>query len=105
MQATDCLLQWNARAARRRRPGKLTAMTLESSEPGVAGSEDRLISPLGGALVDLLMTPDEHADFSARADELTSLRISETASADLALLGSGAYSPINGFQGQSDYTR
>jgi sulfate adenylyltransferase len=79
-------------------------MTLESSEPRVAGNEDRLISPLGGALVDLLMTPDEHADFSARADELISLRISETASADLALLGSGAYSPINGFQGRSDYT-
>jgi sulfate adenylyltransferase len=79
-------------------------MTLESSEPRVAGNEDRLISPLGGALVDLLMTPDEHADFSARADELISLRISETASADLALLGSGAYSPINGFHGRSDYT-
>src|ERR1700733_11301653 len=103
MQATDCLLQWNARAARRHRPGKLRAMTLESSEPRVAGNEDPLISPLGGALVDLLMTPDEHADFSARADELISLRISETASADLALLGSGAYSPINGFQGSSDY--
>src|SRR5579862_2639489 len=79
-------------------------MTLESSEPGVAEKEAGLISPLGGALVDLLMTPDEHADFSARADELIALRISETASADLALLGSGAYSPLNGFQGQSDYT-
>ena len=79
-------------------------MTLESSEPRVAEKEARLISPLGGALVDLLMTPDEHAEFSARADELISLRISETASADLALLGSGAYSPINGFQGQRDYT-
>ena len=91
-------------AVSRGRPGKLTAMTLESSEPRVEEKEAGLISPLGGALVDLLMTPDEHAEFSARADDLISLRISETASADLALLGSGAYSPINGFQGRSDYT-
>src|SRR5580704_8018836 len=79
-------------------------MTLESSEPGVAEKEVGLVSPLGGALVDLQMTPDELAELSARADELISLRISETASADLALLGSGAYSPIDGFQGKSDYT-
>ena len=78
-------------------------MTLESSEPRVAEKEAALVSPLGGALVDLLMTPDELADLSARADDLISLRISETASADLALLGSGAYSPLNGFQGRSDY--
>jgi len=79
-------------------------MTLESSEPGVAEKKVGLVSPLGGALVDLQMAPDELAELSARAGELISLRISETASADLALLGSGAYSPIDGFQGQRDYT-
>jgi sulfate adenylyltransferase len=78
-------------------------MTLESREPRVAEKEASLVSPLGGALVDLLMTPDELADLTARADDLSSLRISETASADLALLGSGAYSPLNGFQGRTDY--
>jgi sulfate adenylyltransferase len=78
-------------------------MTLESSEPRVAEKEATLISPLGGALVDLLMTADELADLSARADDLISLRVSETASADLALLGNGAYSPLDGFQGRRDY--
>src|SRR5580700_327746 len=87
----------------RGRPGKLTAMTLESREPRVAENEAALVTPLGGTLVDLLMTPDELADLSARAGDLTSLRISETASADLALLGSGAYSPLTGFQGRADY--
>jgi len=85
------------------RPGKVTPMTLESREPRVAEKEATLVSPLGGALVDLLMTPDELADLGARTEELISLRISETASADLALLGSGAYSPLSGFQGRSDY--
>src|ERR1039457_3839882 len=92
-------------AVSRGRPGKLMPMTLESSEPRVAEKEATLVSPLGGALVDLLMTPDELADLSARAEELISLRISETASADLALLGNGAYSPLSGFQGRNDYQR
>src|ERR1019366_7322205 len=78
-------------------------MTFESSEPRVAEKEAGLVSPLGGALVDLMMTPDELADLSARADDLISLHISETAAADLALLGSGAYSPLNGFQERADY--
>jgi sulfate adenylyltransferase len=63
----------------------------------------QLVSPLGGALVNLLMTADELADFDARADELISLRISSTAAADVALLGSGAYSPLSGFQRRADY--
>jgi sulfate adenylyltransferase len=62
-----------------------------------------LVSPVGGSLVDLLMTADELADFDARADELIALRISSTVAADVALLGSGAYSPLDGFQGRTDY--
>ena len=46
-------------------------MTLESREPRVAEKEATLVSPLGGALVDLLMTRDELAEFSARAGDLT----------------------------------
>jgi sulfate adenylyltransferase len=78
-------------------------MALESSEPGVAEPQTQLVSPLGGTLVDLLMTADELADFDARADELSSLRIPSTVAADLTLLGSGAYSPLDGFQGRADY--
>jgi sulfate adenylyltransferase len=63
----------------------------------------QLVVPIGGSLVDLLMTADELADFDARADELISLRISSTAAADVALLGSGAYSPLSGFQRRADY--
>jgi sulfate adenylyltransferase len=77
-------------------------MTLESSEARVAEAP-QLVVPIGGSLVDLLMTADELADFDARADELISLRISSTAAADVALLGSGAYSPLSGFQRRADY--
>jgi sulfate adenylyltransferase len=76
-------------------------MTSQIHAPHVAETE--LVSPLGGTLVDLLMTPDELADFDGRAADLTSLRISSTAAADAALLGSGAYSPLSGFQSRSDY--
>jgi len=65
--------------------------------------EAGLITPLGGTLIDLMMTPDELADVGARAGELSSLRIPSTAAADLALLGSGAYSPMTGFLGRADY--
>jgi sulfate adenylyltransferase len=84
-------------------PGRLPSMTLESSEPGVAEPATQLVSPLGGTLVDLLMTADELADFDARAEELSSLRIPPTVAADLTLLGSGAYSPLDGFQRRADY--
>jgi sulfate adenylyltransferase len=76
-------------------------MTSQTRTPHEAETE--LVSPLGGTLVDLLMTADELADFEGRATELTSLRISSTAAADAALLASGAYSPLAGFQRRSDY--
>lgn len=76
-------------------------MTSESRAPQAA--ETDLVSPLGGTLVDLLMSAEELADFDARAAQLTSLRISATAAADAALLGNGAYSPLAGFQRRSDY--
>ncbi len=77
-------------------------MTPESRTPRVA-DEAGLITPLGGTLIDLMMTPDELADVAARSDELLALRIPSTAAADLALLGSGAYSPMKGFLGRADY--
>ena len=76
-------------------------MTSESRAPQAA--ETDLVSPLGGTLVDLLMSAEELADFDARAAQLTTLHISPTAAADAALLGSGAYSPLTGFQRRSDY--
>jgi len=50
-----------------------------------------------------MMTPDELAEFTARSDGMSSLHIPATAAADLALLGSGAYSPMTGFLGRVDY--
>ncbi|HEY6468526.1 MAG TPA: sulfate adenylyltransferase [Candidatus Dormibacteraeota bacterium] len=76
-------------------------MTSESRAPQTA--ETDLVSPLGGTLVDLLLSAEELADLDARAAQLTSLRISATSAADAALLGSGAYSPLAGFQRRSDY--
>jgi sulfate adenylyltransferase len=91
------------KAVRAGPPGKLQSMTPESSESGVGEAAPQLVAPLGGTLVDLLMTADELADFDAGADQLTALRISSTVIADVALLGSGAYSPLTGFQRRADY--
>ncbi|MGA7989689.1 MAG: sulfate adenylyltransferase [Candidatus Dormiibacterota bacterium] len=76
----------------------MTSQTRTPHEP-----QKDLVSPLGGTLVDLLMTTDELADLEGRATELTSLRLSSTATADATLLAGGAYSPLTGFQRRTDY--
>lgn len=57
-----------------------------------------LPTPLGGALVNRLRSPDP-AELAGRP----TLEISERAHADLEMIGTGAYSPLTGFLGQADY--
>ena len=63
-----------------------------------------LISPYGGELVDLLVRGEEAKDLRSRSSELTSLQLSERATCDLEMLASGAFSPLDRFMSQSDYT-
>ena len=62
-----------------------------------------LISPYGGKLVDLLVSPEAEEDLKAYASRLPSLQLSERSVCDLELLATGAFSPLDRFMGQEDY--
>jgi sulfate adenylyltransferase len=62
------------------------------------------IAPHGGALVDRVLPPDAAKDFLARAAGLTKVALDERTRADLELLATGAFSPLDGFIDRADYT-
>ncbi|MEE8460916.1 MAG: bifunctional sulfate adenylyltransferase/adenylylsulfate kinase [Acidobacteriota bacterium] len=66
---------------------------------------NKLISPYGGKLVDLLTPAEELSDLKALASDLPTVRISERSVCDLELLATGAFSPLETFMGEEDYQR
>ncbi len=64
-----------------------------------------LISPYGGSLVNLMVSPEEAADLKAYASRLPSLQVSERVVCDLELLAVGGFSPLDRFMGREDYRR
>ena len=66
-------------------------------------TETSLISPYGGALVDLLAAGDEAEELSAHASTLESVQLSERALCDLELLATGGFSPLDRFMGEADH--
>ena len=67
--------------------------------------DTELISPYGGALIDLTASPDEVENLKAYANRLPSIQLSERSVCDLELLATGAFSPLDRFMGQADYER
>ena len=65
----------------------------------------KLINPLGGRLVDLMVPNDEIDSAFSYAKQLPSLHLSERALCDLELLATGAFSPLDRFMGTADYQR
>jgi sulfate adenylyltransferase len=63
----------------------------------------KLISPFG-SLVNLVAPPDEAEELRKYAASLTSIRLSERSVCDLELLATGAFSPLDRFMGQVDYS-
>ncbi|MBD1917790.1 MULTISPECIES: sulfate adenylyltransferase [Cyanophyceae] len=61
------------------------------------------IAPHGGTLVDRLATPDQKAQFLAKADTLPRVGLDERAFSDLVMIAIGGFSPLNGFMKQADY--
>ncbi|MFC4425756.1 sulfate adenylyltransferase [Deinococcus navajonensis] len=61
-----------------------------------------LPAPLGGTLVHALRRPGHDFD-PAELRGLPRLSLSERSAADLELIATGAYSPLRGFVGESDY--
>jgi len=65
-----------------------------------------LIPPYGGNLMDLLVhDPEERESLKNLAGSLPSIQISLRSLCDLELLATGAFSPLNRFMGEKDYTR
>ena len=68
-------------------------------------SNSRLISPVGGALVDLIVPEGARPELRARANRLPSLQVSERALYDLELMATGGFSPLDRFMSQADFSR
>ncbi|MEM8531582.1 MAG: bifunctional sulfate adenylyltransferase/adenylylsulfate kinase [Chloroflexota bacterium] len=68
-------------------------------------ANNKLITPYGGQLVDLMVTGDERLALIEAASHLPSLQISTRALCDLELLATGAFSPLDRFMGKADYER
>jgi sulfate adenylyltransferase len=64
-----------------------------------------LIPPCGGALVNLIASPEEATELKGHAERLPSIQLSERAVCDLELLATGAFSPLDQFMGREDYAR
>jgi sulfate adenylyltransferase len=64
---------------------------------------DDLIRPHGGRLVDLLVGTERAQELAERATHWQSWELSKRQLCDLELLLSGAFSPLQGFLGRSDY--
>lgn len=67
--------------------------------------EPRLIEPYGGALKNLLVSPEEAAEVKKYAGTLPSVQLSARAACDLEMLATGAFSPLETFMNRADYER
>ena len=76
--------------------------TPELITPSMMESQE-LITPYGGRLVNLLVSGQERDELMRQAASLPSIQLSQRSLCDLELLAVGAFSPLRGFMGQSDY--
>jgi len=66
---------------------------------------EKLISPYGGKLVNLIVSGDERQELLEKSSNLPSVRISPRSLCDLELLATGAFSPLDRFMNKKDYER
>ena len=64
---------------------------------------NKLISPYGEKLVNLLAAEEESEELFDYTQTLPSIRLTERQMYDLELLATGAFSPLEGFMNQADY--
>jgi sulfate adenylyltransferase len=67
--------------------------------------KEKIISPYGGKLVNLIVTGDEREQLIAESSLYPSIQISQRALCDLELLATGGFSPLDRFMGRADYQR
>ena len=63
----------------------------------------KLISPYGGDLVDLLVSPGDAEQLKATSATIGSITLSDRQVCDLEMLATGAFSPLTTFMSQADY--
>jgi len=68
-------------------------------------SNNKLITPYGGKLVNLMVSNEERQELIERSKRLPSVQISARALCDLELLATGAFSPLDRFMKKADYER
>jgi sulfate adenylyltransferase len=83
----------------------LEAYAVNSIAAGSSENAQSLIAPYGGELVNLLVEGEEHDELVERASKLPSLQLSTRSLCDLELLATGAFSPLDRFMNEADYTR
>ena len=66
---------------------------------------DHLISPHGGTLIDLMVTPERADELKGASRDIPSWDLTDRQIYDLELLLSGGFSPLGGFLNKSDYER
>src|ERR1700686_4519496 len=69
------------------------------------GPRDAITAHGDGALVDLNAPAAERVALARHAQRLKTFRLSARDMADLEMLASGAFSPLEGFMGEADYVR
>src|SRR3972149_8903098 len=68
-------------------------------------TNQRLIEPYGGKLVNLIVSGEEREELMERSRRLPSVQISARSLCDLELLATGAFSPLDRFMSKKDYER
>jgi sulfate adenylyltransferase len=71
----------------------------------MAKSNNNLVTPYGGTLIDLMVSDEERQELLERSKRLPSIQISARAMCDLELLATGAFSPLDRFMKKADYER
>src|SRR5579864_9391686 len=69
------------------------------------GADDPITAHGGGGLADLNVPAAERSAIARHAEGLKTVRLSARDLADLEMLASGAFSPLEGFMGEGDYVR
>ncbi len=64
----------------------------------------KLVPPHGGELKPLMVADNERGELMKKAETLPQVRLTSRETSDLIMLSMGAFSPLDGFMRQADYT-
>lgn len=80
-------------------------MTFATAAQAPDQTENGIIAPHGGTLVDCMVYGDDAATLRTHAETLPVVKLTDTQVADLEMIACGAMSPLEGFLAREDYER